>query len=890
MKLFDNIHTETIDEVIEELNTSLKSGLSSAEAQNRTREYGLNVLEERERKAPWKMLLEQFTETMVVILIIAAIISGFLGKEIETISILTIVVLFAILGFIQEFRAEKAMAALKKLAVPLVKVIRDGRTQEIASKHLVPGDLIIIEAGNIVPADVRIVETSNLKIQEAALTGEADPIDKRAQAVSKPDSPLGDRINMAYMGTNVTLGRSKAVVVRTGMSTELGKIAGLIQDVQKEKTPLQSRLDQLGKWLAIGGGVAAVMVAIVGIMMGETFVDMFLVGISVAVAVIPEGLPAVLTITLALGSQRMLKRNALIRKLPAVETLGSVTVICSDKTGTLTENKMTVTTIESAGVSIHNFPLVPQKYPDNVLLNLIIGALCNDAEIKSVQEEDLSILGEPTEAALVEAAVKAGLIKHNLESQWPRLGEVPFDSNRMRMSTFHHLKDKDSSVFQEINSEHVMFMKGAVDSLLSLSSHIKTETGVEPITDEWVKRIKNAHDEMASKGVRILGFAYRTVDAFDQNANLYDLEDEVIFVGMAGLIDPPRSAAKSAIKKCKTAGIRPVMITGDYPLTALAIAGELGIDIGPGYLTSESLGKLSDEELQKKVAKVSVFARVAPEDKLRIVNCLQSLGEVVAMTGDGINDSPALKKANIGVAMGITGTDVSKEASDMVLLDDNFATIVTSVEEGRAIFDNLLRFIKFSLGGNLGKVLVMLFAPIAGVIIALNPMQLLWLNLLTDGLMGLGLGVEPAEKENMDRPPRSTKKPILDKPAITHVAWTGLLMGIIAMGVIYYYYDGSRPEDTYWQSMLFATIGFIQIGHAFGLRASSHFVLSLVSNLAFTVVTLLTLILQLSVIYVPRLNNFFSLMPLKIEDLAVALVLGVVYSVFVRLEKILMKR
>lgn len=886
MQLYENIHTETIDEVIDELKTSIKTGLSTKEAESRVNEFGLNELEERGRKSPWKMLFEQFTETMVVILIIAAIISAFLGKEIETISISTIVVLFAILGFIQEYRAEKAMAALKQLAVPLVRVIRNGSIREIAAKFLVPGDIIVMEAGNIVPADVRIVETANLKIQEAALTGEADPIDKRAQAVIKPDAPLGDRINMAYMGTTVTLGRCKAVVIRTGMNTELGKIANMIQDVQKERTPLQTRLDQLGKWLAIAGGLAALLVLIMGVLKGESFADMFLVGISVAVAVIPEGLPAVLTITLALGSQRMLKRNALIRKLPAVETLGSVTVICSDKTGTLTENRMTVTSIESAGIAIHDFPSNRQQYPDNILLNLMIGSLCNDAEIRSDEQEVLSAIGEPTEVALVEAAAKAGLIKHDLESRMPRTGEVPFDSTRMRMSTIHHLKD-DAPPLSNLSrkSEYIMLMKGAVDSIIRLSSHVKTEDGIEPINQEWITRIKNAHDEMAGRGVRILGFAFREIDTFQQESNLHYLEDQVVFVGMAGLMDPPRDAVKPAVEKCVAAGIRPVMITGDYPLTALAIAKKLGISNDSGYLTSEHLDRMSEDELLEKVMKVSVFARVAPQDKLRIVTALQSKGEIVAMTGDGVNDSPALKKANIGVAMGITGTDVSKEASDMVLLDDNFATIVTAVEEGRAIFDNLIRFIKFSLGGNLGKVLVMLLAPLFGVIIALNPMQLLWLNLLTDGLMGLGLGVEPSEKDNMKRPPRSTKNPILDKPAIIHVAWTGMLMGLISLGIIYFYFDPSQSEDPYWQTMLFATIGFIQIGHAFGLRASSQFLLSLVSNKMFTVVTILTLALQLSVIYVPFLDDFFSLVPLKMEDLAIAVLLGVLMLIAVRLEK-----
>lgn len=886
MRLYENIHIEATEAVLQKLKTSAKSGLSADDAKSRLDEYGLNELQERAKKGAWRMLLGQFTETMVVILIIAAIISGFLGKEIETIAIAAIVILFAVLGFIQEYRAEKAMAALKQLAVPFVRVIRDGMFKEISAKLLVPGDIIALEAGNIVPADVRVVETINLKIQEAALTGEADPVDKRSQAIDKVDIPLGDRSNMAYMGTTVTMGRGRAVVVRTGMNTEIGKIADLIQDVQKGKTPLQNRLDQLGKWLALAGGVAALLILLVGLFQGESLSDMFLVGISVAVAVIPEGLPAVVTITLALGAQKMLKRNALIRKLPAVETLGSVTVICSDKTGTLTENKMTVTSLEAAGISIRNFPTEGTDYPD-IHFNLVIASLCNDADVQ-ITESQRSIIGEPTEAALVDAALKAGLVKHELESKLPRVGEIPFDSERMRMTTVHKLSDRDISVphLNGMNkSGHIALIKGAVDSLLKISNKIKTEDGIEPLNDQWVSRIQNAHDELAAQGIRILGLAYKELDHSNHGNNPDVLEMDAIFSGMVGLIDPPRASVKSAVNKCMQAGIRPVMITGDYPLTALAIAKELGIPTKAGFITSEQLSRISDAELEEKVKEVSVFARVAPQDKLRIVTALQNQGEVVAMTGDGVNDSPALKKANIGVAMGINGSDVSKEASDMVLLDDNFATIVTSVEEGRAIYDNLIRFIKFSLGGNLGKVLVMLLAPFLGIVVALSPLQLLYLNLLTDGLMGLGLGMEPSEKNNMKKPPRSAKDPILNKPAIAHVTWTGILIGVISLAVGFFYFDRDHADDPYWQTMLFATIGFTQMGHAIGLRASSHSVFSLTSNKVFTIVIVLTFILQLAVIYLPFLDDFFSLTPLKPMDLAISFLLGLVLLVCVQLER-----
>lgn len=886
MRLYENIHTESTEDVVQKLKTSAKAGLSAAEAKARLTEYGTNELEERVKKPAWKMLLGQFMETMVVILIIAAIISGFLGKEIETIAIAAIVVLFAILGFVQEYRAEKAMAALKQMTVPFVRVIRDGVTSEISARLLVPGDLIVLEAGNIVPADVRFVETVSLKIQEAALTGESDPVDKRSQALGKADTALGDRFNMAYMGTIITMGRGKAVVVRTGMNTEIGKIADLIQDVQKGKTPLQNKLDQLGKWLAIAGGLAAALILVVGLLQGESLADMFLVGISVAVAVIPEGLPAVVTITLALGAQKMLKQNALIRKLPAVETLGSVTVICSDKTGTLTENKMTVTTLEASEVSLRTFPSEGIEFP-NIQLNLIIGLLCNDADIR-VTGNTKTVIGEPTEAALVDAALKVGLIKQEFESKLPRVDEVPFDSDRMRMTTVHKLSGSSAEFLQPSElgpSEHIAFIKGAVDSLLKISNFVKTKDGIEPLNDQWVSRIKNTHDELASHGIRILGLAYRELKGTYHINDSGEVEAEAVFSGMVGLMDPPRASVKADVKKCIQAGIRPVMITGDYPLTAMAIARELGLPTEAGYLTSEHLSAMSDKELEEKVKQVSVFARVSPQDKLKIVTALQNLGEVVAMTGDGVNDSPALKKADIGVAMGITGTDVSKEASDMVLLDDNFATIVKAVEEGRAIFDNLVRFIKFSLGGNLGKVLVMLFAPFIGITIALSPLQLLYLNLLTDGLMGLGLGMEPSEKNNMQRPPRSVKDPVLNKPAVIHVTWTGFLIGAISLAVGFFYFDAAHADDPYWQTMVFVTLGFTQIGHALGLRATGHSVFSLTSNKVFTIVIVLTLILQLAVIYVPFFGIFFSLAPLEVLDLAISIFLGVVVLACVQLER-----
>ena len=891
MKFFENAYKATSEEVLQQLNTSNQSGLNEEVAGKRLEEYGSNELEEKRRKSPWRMLFEQFTETMVLILIAAAVVSGFLGKEIETIAIAAIVVLFAILGFVQEYRAEKAMLALKQLAVPMVKVLRDSKMKEISAKLLVPGDIILMETGNIVPADVRIVETANLKIQEATLTGESVPVDKKTGIIEKDEVPLGDRVNMAYMGTTVTMGRGKAVVVRTGMKTELGKIASMIQQVDADRTPLQNRLDQLGKWLAVAGGIAAALVLLVGILMGESFADMFLVGISVAVAVVPEGLPAVVTITLALGSQKMLKRNALIRKLPAVETLGSVTVICSDKTGTLTENRMTVVQLETAEYTVMDYAKSTEDLSPNLELNLLIGALCSDVQVQSSESGKEEIMGEPTEVALVEAALKAGMNKNLLEGQMPRVAEIPFDSERMRMSTIHKpVNNKEIKGLEAIEGQYISLTKGAVDSLLQISSLIQTDKGIEPLGPQWLERIRKAHDDMAAKGLRVLGLAYKSLAATDENSLTDKAEEAITFVGMAGLIDPPRAEVKPAVGKCISAGIRPVMITGDYPLTARAIAGELGIPLQSEPVTSQQISGFSEEELKQKVNEVSVFARVAPQDKLSIVTALQDQDEIVAMTGDGVNDSPALKKANIGVAMGITGTDVSKEASDMVLLDDNFTTIVTAVEEGRSIYDNLIRFVKYSLGGNLGKVLIMLLAPLFGIIVALSPLQLLWLNLLTDGLMGLGLGVEPAEKDIMSKPPRSPKAPILNKSAIAHVSWVGVLIAILSLGIGVVYFDPANPENPYWQTMVFATVGFTQIGHAFGLRATSQPVFSLTSNKLFTIMALSTLILQLSVIYVPYLDDFFSLVPLEMPDLAIAIGAGLLVLIAVQIERRFFKR
>ena len=903
-------HRLSIEQTLETLGTDAERGLDDERARSLLREHGPNELVERAARSPWRMLAAQFTETMVVILIVAAVVSGLLGKFTEMVAILAIVLMFAILGFVQEYRAERAMAALKKLAVPTVRVRRAGQVREIPARELVPGDILLLEAGNVVPADVRFLQAVNLRVQEAALTGESEPVDKRAGPIDEPDLPLGDRRNMGYMGTMVTYGRATGAVVATGMETELGRIATLLQQVEGEQTPLQAKLDRVGKTLAVVGVVAALLVAGVGLLSGESPLEMFVTAVSVAVAVVPEGLPAVVTITLALGAQRMLRRNALIRKLPAVETLGSVTVICSDKTGTLTENRMTVTMVDVAGHRLDLQESMRRHVPaldaeecqaglfeaqsPSVQLTLAGGALCNDALLKPDPREGcFHTIGDPTEGALLVAAGQAGLMKDELDAWLPRVAELPFDSDRKRMTTVHAFQEGASppgalQLIQHSGTSHVAFTKGAVDGLLDIATRVWMDDHAEPLSAAWRERIRAANEQLARDGMRVLGVAFRHLDWAPRPADQTVEEAGLIFVGMAGMIDPPRAEVRQAVATCRTAGIRPLMITGDHPLTALAIARDLQMASGDRVLTGADLNRTPERELESVVEDVSVFARVSPEDKLKIVQALRTRGHVVAMTGDGVNDSPALKRADIGVAMGITGTDVAKEAADIVLLDDNFATIVSAVEEGRAIYDNLLRFVKFSIGGNLAKVLVMLLAPLLGVRVALLPLQLLWLNLLTDGLMGLGLGLEPAEAGTMRRPPRSPRASLLGRGPRRHITWVGVVIAAITLGVGYLTYD---PADETWQTMMFTTLAFTQIGHALGLRATAADALTrLRANPALIGVTVLTVLLQIAAVYMPFLERFFQVVPLSAADFSVCIALGVVIWGAVEVERHLLWR
>ena len=905
-------HIRSSTQVLEALETHAERGLASAEATARLARYGPNELVETGSTRLWRILWQQFTAVMVLILVAAAVLSLVLGKYLEAGAILAIVVLFGLLGFFQEYRAERAIAALKKLAVPTVRVVRDGTPREISASALTPGDVVVLEAGNAIPADVRLIEAVNLRVQEAALTGESAPTDKGTDPLTDSEVPIGDRVNMAYMGTLVSYGRGRGVVVATGMETELGKIASLIQSVGVEPTPLQQRLEAVGKWLAVGGVIVALLVLGIGIAGGESLRDMLLTAISVAVAVIPEGLPAVVTLTLALGAQRMLKRNALIRKLPAVETLGSVTIICSDKTGTLTENRMTVRVIDVAGhqldideslrdghpalVETDRAPTAEAFRPAAVGLVLIGGALCNDASLHwTAEDRKMVSLGDPTEAALLIAALRGGLRKEALLEAMPRVGELPFDSDRKRMTTVHPTPSAPGDhaafgILAALDTPYVAFVKGAVDGLLELTIAVCTDGRIEPVSDEWRARILAANTALAQSGMRVLGVAFRAVSAAQPTA---ETEQDLIFVGMVGIIDPPRAEVKDAVARCVSAGIRPVMITGDHPLTASVIARELGFRADT-VLTGTELNRLTDAQWGEAVRSVSVFARVSPEHKLRIVGALQRQGEVVAMTGDGVNDAPALKQADIGVAMGIAGTDVSKEAADMVLRDDNFSTIVAAVEEGRVIYDNLRRFIKFAVAGNIGKVTVMLLWPIPFVLlgrpmteaVALLPLQLLWLNLMTDGLLGLSLGVEPPEHDVMQRPPLSPQAGIFSDGLLAQVMWTGLFIGVVTVGVGFAYHE-AKPGGP-WQTLMFTMLAIMQVFQALGTRSNreSLFTIGLFSNRTMVGTIVLVVGLQVVAVHAPFLStSLLQVHPLGTAEWMLVFGAGVVMLVSTEIEK-----
>ena len=900
-----NWHQLETEAVLDLQGTDPDDGLTTEETVRRRGKYGRNELIDRGAKNPWIILLDQFRDFLVIILILAAIISLALGEYLDVVVILAIVALNALLGFTQERRAEKAMAALKKLSVPTVRVRRDGSVAEIPSTQLVPGDIVLLEAGNLVPSDGRLLECMSLKTQESALTGESDAVEKTLTIPAGDDLQIGDRLNMVFMGTSITYGRGSFIVTETGMNTELGHIAEMIQDVEQEQTPLQRRLDHLGKTLAYIAFVIVAIVVVFGLIRGEELEVLFLTGISMAVAAVPEGLPAVVTLTLSFGSQRLLRRNALIRRLPSVETLGSVTVICSDKTGTLTENRMTVTMLDVAG-NTHNIEALVDKKgvlleaeipghgpPEYTALSVLVraGALCNDAVLKISSEGKVRAIGDPTEGALVLAAARLGYPKDELDRRWPRVAEVPFTSERKRMTTVHRTNvETELTDVPWREAPYVLLSKGGVDSLLDVTSWVLVQNEVLQMDSVWRDRILETNAQMAGEGQRVLGVAYRLWESDELPDDEDLLESEAVFVGMVAMLDPPRPEVKEAVKTARRAGIRPVMITGDHPVTAMRIAQDLDIARSDRLITGSELARMDLDELEKVVNEIPVYARVAPEHKLNIVKALQNQGQITAMTGDGVNDAPALKRADIGVAMGITGTDVSKEASDMVLLDDNFATIVAAVEEGRVIFDNIRKFIKYTLSSNTGEVFLMLVGPFLGMPLPLLPLQILWVNLVTDGLPGVALAMEPGEEGIMERPPYKPNEGVFSQGIGWQIIWIGMIMGLVSLviGYIYWLQDPDGP----WRTMVFTTLTLSQMGNALAIRSNSEslFKIGIFTNRLMVLAIAITFILQMVIIYFPPAQTVFNTEPLTLFNLTVCLLASAVVFVILELYKLVRRQ
>ena len=876
-------HQKSIEDVLQVLNTS-HNGLSHGEINRRLLEYGPNELKEAKKKGPLGMLIAQFMDFMIIILIIAAIISGVIGEAVDTIAIVVIVIINAVIGFIQEYRAEKAMEALKMMASPTAAVIRDGSIISISSKEVVPGDLVILEAGNVVPADMRLMESAQLRIEEAALTGESVPVEKSLSALHEEIVPIGDRRNMAYKGTIVSYGRGKGIVVATGMETELGRIATMLQEEEEVKTPLQKRLIRVGQWLGISALAICAIVFVVGIMRGESPVLMFLTAVSLAVAAIPEALPAVVTISLSLGAMKMVKQSVLVRKLPAVETLGSVTYICSDKTGTLTLNRMTVEEmfvdnkiLRIPDIKINNKEFSTKNLDSPVNLMMICMAISNDARIT----KEGKITGDPTEIALFEMAENSGFGKSDSEVLLPRVSEIPFDSDRKCMTTFHKNSLKQP-ILKEDDVGFVSITKGGVEVIIDKSENILTTSGIQELKKDELIRIS---ERMAADGLRVLAIGVRKWDALPENMTPDNIEKGLTILGFAGIMDPPRQEAMEAVALCKSAGINPVMITGDHPITARAIASRLGIiDDGGEVMTGPRLERLPMEEFEEKVEGIRVYARVAPEQKLKIVKALQDKGEFVAMTGDGVNDAPALKRADIGIAMGITGTDVSKEASHMILLDDNFATIVSAVREGRKIYDNIRKFFKYLLTSNSAEIWTIFLAPFLGLPIPLLPIHILWINLVTDGAPSLALTVEPAEGDVMKRKPRPPGEGLFAEGMWQHIIWVGLLMG----GVTLFTQAWSiRTGHSHWQTMVFTVLCLSQFGHVLAIRSEkeSLFKQGLLTNKPLLGAVGLSFILQMLTIYLPAFNHVFKTEPLDPWELIFTLAMSSVVFIAVEIEK-----
>jgi len=845
------------------------NGLTTAAAQQRLLDYGPNAIPGKRRKSVLSMLLGQFADFMIIVLLVAAVISGFIGEPQDTIAILVIVLLNAIIGTVQEFRAERAVATLREMAAPEAQVLRDGEVVTLAASGLVPGDVVLLEAGNVVPADLRLLLATEMQADESALTGESHPVGKQVARLEKTELPLGDRINLAFKSSLITRGLGQGVVVATGSQTEIGRIAELLRGEAGVKTPLQVRLARFGRYLALAVLAICAVVFTAGLLQGQPVMLMFLTAVSLAVAAIPEALPAVVTISLAFGARKLVRHNALVRNLPAVETLGSVTCICSDKTGTLTENRMT-----AERFYVGNRWVDALSGTDAAAAQVMLGramALNNDVAIR-----DGSPAGEPTELALFTAAEVSGYLKDELEQEMPRLMSIPFDSSRKQMSTLHRS-----------GGGVTVFVKGAPENVLAQCTRILQHNG--PVAFERDSVLAEA-ERLANEGYRVLAFAMRELAEQPHEPDAQTVERDLTFLGLAALIDPPRPEAQQAVADCLTAGITPIMITGDHSGTAMAIAERLGIVAdGDGLLTGSELTQLDDAAFTRRVESVRVYARVSPEQKLRIVKALQANGEFVAMTGDGVNDAPALKRAGIGVAMGQKGTDVAREASDMVLLDDDFATIVRAVRTGRHIFDNIRKFIKDTMSSNSGEIWTLFLAPFLGLPIPLLPIHILWINLVTDGLPGLAFTAEPAEPGIMRQPPRPPQENIFAHGMWQHIVWVGLFVG--GLSIASQAWAISRGV-AYWQTVVFTVLTVSQLFHSLAVRSetASLFSIGLFSNMPMLGAVILTVIMQLAVIYVPALNGIFHTQPLPLFDLAVCLALSSLVLCAVEIEKWLVRR
>ena len=884
------------EEVAESLETSLSEGLTSESAQTKLQTLGPNELKEQEGKSFLQKLLAQFSDFLILILIAAALISVFVGESKDAIVIMSIVIVNALLGLYQEGKAEKALEALKKMASPTAKVLRDGKPKEIPSSQLVPGDLVILETGDIIPADLRLVESSNLKVEEASLTGESVPVEKRAQETYTTEVSLGDRHNMAYMSTIITYGRGKGVVVETAEGTEIGKIAAMIQTFEEEATPLQKKLNQLGKVLGITTIAVCVAVFGIGLLQGREVLEMFMIAISLAVAAIPEGLPAIVTIVLAIGMNKMVERNAIVKKLLAVETLGATSVICTDKTGTLTQNEMTVVKVladnklidvegtgyEPVGDFKLNGATVDKEEVSGLKLLLTIAALANDAKLDN-SSGLYRILGDPTEGALVTLAGKAGIDSAELNHMYKRIEEIPFDSERKMMTTFHDMPNDEG-----VSS----FTKGAPDIIIGRCNRIILDGRLQDFTPELKKEVLNVNSELSRSALRVLAFAFKEYASLPSNPSPGSNETDMIFVGLTGMIDPPRPEAREAIALCKKAGVNAIMITGDYKETAFAIAKDLGMaDNEDQAMMGEKLDGISDEELQEVVKKTKVFARVSPEHKVRIVSALRANGDIAAMTGDGVNDALAIKKADIGVSMGITGTDVAKNTAEMILTDDNFASIVAAVEEGRIIFSNIKKFVYFLLSCNIGEILLVFTSILMNLPVPLLPIQLLWLNLVTDSFPALALGVEKGEPDIMNQPPRNPDEAILDKRMLVGVTFQAIAVAAASLSAYIlalrlYGLDNIVEART----ITFATLIVAELLRAYSSR-SQKFTLAKIgvfSNKSMVYATLGAFLLLLAVIYIPFMNGIFYTFPLTVVDWEIVLSFAFIPLVVGELTKVVM--